>query len=114
GHLERNPASNLDSAAGLTDAGLGAGLEHTTLDGYWRERGFRGDVNHLPILMLDSFFDVESRGAFQAYQALRHDGAHLLVVGAHDGAPAGTDDGNGATKTWFDHYVLDARNGIAA
>jgi len=58
GHLERNPVSNLDSAVGLTDTGLSAGLEHPTLDAFWRERGFRCDVNHLPILMLDSFFDV--------------------------------------------------------
>jgi uncharacterized protein len=110
--LARNPVSSLDSAIGLTDAGLSAGLEHPALDSWWRERGFRGDANHLPILMLDSFFDVESRGAFQAFQALRGDGAHLLVVGAHDGAPAGTDDGNGATKAWFDRYLLGVPNGI--
>ncbi len=77
----KTPVSNLDTAIGLTDTTIGAGLDHPTLDSFWRERGFRGDVNHLPILMLDSFFDVESRGAFQAYQALRGDGAHLLVVG---------------------------------
>jgi putative CocE/NonD family hydrolase len=82
------------------------------LDDWWRERGFRGDANHLPILMLDSFFDVESRGAFQAYQALRDHGAHLLLVGAHDGAPRGTDNGNGATKAWFDRYLLGESNGI--
>ncbi|MFL5859174.1 MAG: CocE/NonD family hydrolase, partial [Solirubrobacteraceae bacterium] len=111
-HLERNPASSLDSAIGLTDAGLSGGLEHPTLDSWWRERRFRGDVNHLPILMLDSFFDVESRGAFQAFQALRDDGAHLLVVGAHDGAPKGTDDGNGATKAWFDRHLRGADDGI--
>jgi hypothetical protein len=108
----RNPVSNLDTAIGLTDAGLSGGLEHPTLDSWWQKRGSRGDVNHLPILMLDSFFDVESRGAFQAYQALRGDGAHLLVVGGHDGAPAGTDDGDGATKAWFDHYLRGAHNGI--
>jgi hypothetical protein len=111
---QRNPVSGLDTAVGLTNTGVSAGVEHPTLDQWWGERGFRGDVNHLPILMIDSFFDVESRGAFQAFQGLRGDGAHLLVVGAHDGAPAGTDDGNGATKMWFDHYVLDARNAIAA
>jgi len=111
GHIQRGPVSGLDAAIGLTDAGLSGGLEHPTLDAWWRERGFRGDVNHLPILMLDGFFDVESRGAFQAFQALRSDGAHLLVVGAHDGAPAGTDDGNGATKAWFDHHLLGAPNG---
>lgn len=111
---ERAPLSGLDTAIGLTNAGLEGGLEHPTLDQWWRERGFRGDVNHLPILMLDSFFDVESRGAFQGYQALRHDGAHLLVVGGHDGAPKGTDDGDGAIKAWFDHYLLGARNGVTA
>jgi putative CocE/NonD family hydrolase len=104
--------SGFDTAIGLMDAGLSGGVQHPTLDSWWRERGFRGDVNHLPILMLDSFFDVESRGAFQAFQALRADGAHLLVVGAHDGAPAGTDDGDGAMKAWFDRYLRRIRNGI--
>ena len=45
--------------------------------------------------MVNGFFDVESRGAFQGYQELRDDGAHLVVIGAHDGAPAGTDAGYG-------------------
>ena len=108
----RDPASGFDSAVGLTQSGLEAGLQHPTLDSWWYHRRLRGDANHLPILMLDSFFDVESRGAFQAFQALRGDGAHLLVVGAHDGAPAGTDDGNGAMKAWFDRYLLGVHNGI--
>jgi hypothetical protein len=110
--LQRNPVSSLDTAIGLTDAGINGGLAHPTLDSFWQQRQFRGDVNHLPILMLDSFFDVESRGAFQAFQALRGNGAHLLVVGGHDGAPAGTDDGNGATKAWFDRYLRGVKNGI--
>lgn len=110
--LQRAPLSVFDTAVGLADAALSGGLAHPTLDSWWRQRGFEGDVNHLPILMLDSFFDVESRGAFQAYQALKRDGAHLLVVGAHDGAPAGTDDGDGATKAWFDRYLLGASNGV--
>jgi predicted acyl esterase len=109
---QRAPLTGFDTAIGLFDAGLSGGLEHQTLDSWWRERGFRGDVNHPPILMLDSFFDVESRGGFQGFQALRRHGAHLLVVGAHDGAPAGTDDGNGAIQSWFDHYLRGARNGI--
>jgi predicted acyl esterase len=108
----RSPVSDFDTAIGLIDAGISGGLEHPTLDSWWQQRGFRGDANHLPILMLDSFFDVESRGAFQGFQALRRHGAHLLVVGAHDGAPAGTDDGDGQIKAWFDHYLLGARNGI--
>ncbi len=109
---QRAPVSGLDTAIGLVDAGISGGLQHQTLDTWWRQRGFRGDVNHLPILMLDSFFDVESRGAFQGFQALRRWGAHLLVVGAHDGAPAGTDDGDGAIKGWFDHYLLGLRTAV--
>ena len=109
----RSLVSDLDTAVGLIDAGINGGLAHQSLDQFWQQRGFRGDVNHrVAILMLDSFFDVEPRGAFQGFQALRRYGAHLLVVGAHDGAPAGTDDGIGAIKAWFDHYLLGARNGI--
>jgi predicted acyl esterase len=109
--LARDPASGADIIAGLTDAGL-SDLLHPTLDGWWRKRGFRGDVNHLPILMIDGFYDVESRGAFQAFQALRGDGAHLLVIGAHDGAPAGTDAGVGEIGAWFDRHVRGLKNGV--
>lgn len=110
--LQRSPGSGLDVAAGLVESGISAGLAHPTLDEWWRERGFRGDVNQLPILMIDGFFDVESRGAFQAFQALAPEGAHLMVVGAHDGSPAGTDGGAAETKAWFDHYLLGAANGV--
>ena len=110
--LQRAPGTAPDLAAGLVDAGVSGGLLHPTLDSWWRERGFRGDVNHLPILMIDGFFDVESRGAFQAFQALRGDGAHLLVIGAHDGAPAGTDGGVGESRAWFDRYVRGIGNGV--
>ena len=109
--LQRNPGSTADTAVGINQAGNDAFM-HSTLDSWWQERSFRGDVNHLPILMVDGFFDVESRGAFQAYQQLKGDGAHLMVVVGHDGYPAGTDGGTGATKAWFDHYLLDAGNGI--
>jgi len=105
--LQRAPASGLDTLSGLLGTGLN-GLTHDTLDAYWRQRGFQGDVNHLPILMIDGFFDVESRGAFQAYQALRGDGARLEVIGAHDSAPKGTDGGVGDMQAWFDHYLRGA------
>lgn len=109
--LQRSPATGFDTTIGLTDAGL-SDLGHPTLDSFWQQRGFRGEVNRLPILMIDGWFDVESRGAFQAYQALRRDGAHLLVVGGHDGAPSRTDAGLGATEAWFDHYVRGVENRI--
>ena len=110
--LQRAPQTAPGIATGLVGAGIDGGVIHSTLDNWWRQRGFRGDVNHLPILMIDGFFDVESRGAFQAYQALRGDGAHLYVIGAHDGAPAGTDAGAGESRAWLDHYVRGVDNGV--
>ena len=110
--ISQNPARP-DMLAGLFATGFN-GLTHSALDDYWRERGIRGDVNHLPILMIDGFFDVESRGAFQAFQQLRGDGAHLEVVGAHDSAPKGTDGGAADTQAWFDRYLRGAANGIDA
>lgn len=107
-----DPASALLVLDGLFFAGLDGGLLHPTLDAWWRERGFRGNVNHIPTLVLDGFFDVESRGAFQGYQELRRDGAHLLVVGGHDGAPAGTDDGVGEAHAWLEHFVSGVANGV--
>ncbi|MDX6698576.1 MAG: uncharacterized protein QOE65_1973 [Solirubrobacteraceae bacterium] len=109
--LGRAPTTSAEIAAGLFGAGLD-GFMHSSLDSWWRERGIRGDVNHLPTLMIDGFFDVESRGAFQAFQQLRHHGAHLLVIGAHDGAPAGTDGGAREARAWFDRYLRRVRNGI--
>jgi uncharacterized protein len=110
--LARDPASSLDVMAGLFEAGLNGGLLHPTLDDWWRERGFRGNVNHFPVLVIDGFFDVESRGAFEGYQALRDTGAHLLVVGGHDAAPAGTDRGVPEAQAWLDHYVRGVANGV--
>src|SRR3954470_9683602 len=107
----RQSPARPEMLAGLLSTGAN-GLSHSALDAYWQQRGFRGDVNHLPILMIDGFFDVESRGAFQAFQQLRGDGAHLELVGAHDSAPEGTDGGLADTQAWFDHYLAGAANGI--
>ena len=80
--MQRDPlvgaatCSRRSSRPGLDD------LAHPTLDDWWRERGMRGNVNDIPALVIDGFFDVESRGAFEGYTALREDGAHLIVVGA--------------------------------
>jgi putative CocE/NonD family hydrolase len=109
--LQRAPLSGFDTAIGLLDAGSND-LHNPTLDAFWQARQYQGNANGFPVLMVDSFYDVESPGAFEAYQALRGVGDHLLVVAGHDGFPAGTDGGVGATKEWFDRYLLGVGNGI--
>jgi putative CocE/NonD family hydrolase len=37
-----------------------------------------------------------------------------MVVGGHDGAPVGTDDGAGASRAWLDHFVRGVDNGAEA
>ncbi|MCZ4500259.1 MAG: hypothetical protein JWQ74_2814 [Marmoricola sp.] len=112
--IARNPSSALDVITGLVTSGLNAGLLHPTLDSFWAERGFRGNANNIPTLLVDGAFDVEPRGDYQAFQQLKADGGdpHLLVVGGHDGAPRGTDNGVADIARWFDHYVRGVPNGI--
>ncbi|WP_182379181.1 CocE/NonD family hydrolase [Nocardioides sp. WS12] len=110
--LQRNPASSLDVIGGLFTSGVNAGLAHPSLDAWWAERGWRGDANDIPVLMINGFYDVESRGAFQGYRALRADGAHLLMEGGHDGVPVGTDGGAAEAAAWLDHFVRGEANGI--
>ena len=110
--LVRDPGSSADIISGLFTSGLNAGLRHRSLDSYWQERGWRGDANDIPVLMINGFFDVESRGAFQAYQSLEEDGAHLLMAGGHDGVPAGTDGGAAEAAAWLDHFVRGVDNGV--
>lgn len=87
-------------------------VAHSTLDGWWRERGMRGDVNDLPVLAINGFFDVESRGAFEAFQELADNGSHLYVVGAHDGIPEGSGGTEEVTRRWFDHHLRDLDTGV--
>lgn len=111
--LGRDPLSVLTTFEGMFDTGASY-LEHPTLDDWWRERGMRGDVNHLPILMVTGFYDVESRGPFQTFQELRGDGAHLMVVGAHDGVPVGSGGSDATRQRWYDRYLRDEQNGVDA
>lgn len=110
--LADDPVSAIDALLGLAGSGLGAGLTHPTLDSWWRHRGWRGDANGIPALLINGFFDVESRGAFQGFRSLRRDGAHLLMVGGHDGFPAGTDGGARDVVRWLDHHLRDRANGV--
>ena len=109
--LERDPASVGPVAAGFADRPVSY-HQRSTLDQWWKERGMRGDVNKIPILMTNGFFDVESRGAFEAFQELAPYGAHLYVVGAHDGIPAGSGGTGAVTRRWFDRYLKDIDNGV--
>ncbi|MFN7151148.1 MAG: CocE/NonD family hydrolase, partial [Microthrixaceae bacterium] len=111
--LLRNPSSSLAVITGLLSSGLQAGLLHPTLDTFWEERGYRGNANRIPTLLINGVFDVEARGDYQAFQQFRSEGidTRLLVVGAHDGAPRGTDNGVGAIGDWLDRHVRDIDNG---
>ncbi len=113
--LQPNPLTGLisgfDTAVGFFDVGL-SDIGHPTLDSFWAQRQYTGDANSFPVLMLDSFYDVESQGAFEAFRALRGVGDRLLVVAGHDGYPAGTDGGVVQIKDWFDHYLLGVDNGV--
>lgn len=109
--LIRDATSIVDIVGGLLDAGL-TGLLTPSIDGWWRERRFRGNANSFPVLVLNGFFDVESRGAFEGYRKLRRYGAHLVVAGAHDGYAGGTDGGVAEARAWLDRYVRGVRNGV--
>jgi predicted acyl esterase len=118
GRTEQQPvAGTPDGAAGYVTAPADV-QAHLTEDSYWRDRTFRGDHDHIPVLADVGFYDVESRGAFLAYRATRRYGSHLLVIGAHDGWPVNTRSGPGGPfpyyAAWFDHYVRGVENGIDA
>lgn len=109
--LVRDPLSALGTIAGLLDSGLND-LLRPTQDAWWQARGMRGNANAFPVLMIGGFFDVESRGAFQGFQALRGTGSRLIVVGAHDRAPAGSDGGAAQRAQWFDRFLRGVDNGV--
>lgn len=111
GRVEQEPATIPASGKGYATAPVKI-LGHQTEDAFWRQRTFRGDRNHIPILADTSFYDVEPRGPFLAYRATRQYGSHLLVLGAHDGFPAGTGGPFPQYVRWFDHYVRGVDNGI--
>ena len=97
------------------DSYVGAPLavnNHKTFDAYWRDRTFKGNHDKIPIFADVGFYDVESRGAFEAYKANRAYGSHLLVIGAHDGWPRNTPGPFPQYTRWFDHYVRGIKNGI--
>lgn len=108
-----DPLGALGTATGFVTSGF-EGFSHPTLDNWWVQRGFQGDVNKVPALLIDGWFDVESRGAFQGFQQLQSEGvaSQVLVVGGHDGSPVGTDGGVAQANAWLDHFVRGVANGV--
>ena len=100
------------AAASIPDAALGYVVsplqvyENATEDTFWQDRTFKGDRDQIPILADTSFYDVEPRGPFLAFNATEKYGSHLLVCGAHDGFPAGTPGPFPQYLNWFNHYLL--------
>jgi predicted acyl esterase len=111
GRAQQQPASTPASGFGFVTAPTDV-ASHQTEDGYWLDRTFKGDPQHVPIFVDVGFYDVESRGAFLAYRATRRFGSHLLVMGAHDGWPSNTRGPFPQYARWFDHYVRGIHNGI--
>ena len=111
--MQRNPGSAFDPPQGYFKIGTDY-LQHPTEDSYWQDRTLNPSRLSVPILADTSFYDVESRGPFEAFKLTRHLGSQLMVMGAHDGYPAGTGGQFPRYKRWFDHYLLGEANGIDA
>ncbi len=110
--MQQEPSSLPASASGFGSAPVGVGANMTE-DSFWQERTYQGDANRFPVFADDGFYDVESRGAFQAYLQTKALGSHLLVMGAHDGSPSNLPGGPFPSyKAWFDHYLLGQNDGV--
>jgi hypothetical protein len=103
--LRTAPSSIPSAALGYVISPLQV-LANQTEDAFWQERTFKGDLDRIPILADTSFYDVEPRGPFLAFNATKEYGSHLLVCGAHDGFPAGTPGPFPQYQNWFNHYLL--------
>jgi putative CocE/NonD family hydrolase len=109
--MQDQPASVPDSLRGYASASPDVQL-HPTEDDYWQDRSYKGNPARIPILADTGFYDVEARGPFLAYRDNRDAGAHLLVIGAHDGSPAGSGGPFPHYARWFDHHVRGIDNGV--
>jgi putative CocE/NonD family hydrolase len=113
GRMDDDPTAHADTPRGVVNALEAFGV-HQTEDEFWRQRTFPGPagVPDVPILAATGFYDVESRGPFETWKAMKENGSHLLVIGAHDGAAGGSGGVYPQFQRWFEHYLLDADNGI--
>ena len=113
GRFGSQPQSVIPASGGVTNA-LAAFFSHVTEDAFWKERTFPGPSGppKIPILAATGFYDVESRGPFENFQAARKSGSHLLVIGAHDGAAGGSGGVFPRFQQWYEHYLLGLDNGV--
>lgn len=113
---QTNPLDRLDAIAGILDIGQNW-LARPTQDAWWTDHNVVTDPptpNSFPVLAVTGFYDVESRGPFENYKALKatHPGTKLKVIGAHDGSPSTMPSPYVQYGRWFDHYLLGADNGV--
>jgi putative CocE/NonD family hydrolase len=108
--MAEQPQSIPDSIQGFATASPDV-QTHQTEDAFWQDRTYKGNPANIPVLADTGFYDVESRGPFLAYRATRDVGSHLLVIGAHDGSPAGSGGPFPHYTRWFDHFVRGIDNG---
>ncbi len=112
--LEQNSlADAADATAGILKMGWNW-ISRPTQDDWWDDHNVKPGPNTFPILAVTGFYDVESRGAFENYTALKdsHPGTKLRVIGAHDGSPATMPLPWAQYGRWFDHYLRGVDNGI--
>lgn len=114
GRAQSEPSTIPASVAGLATAPVQVG-ENMTEDSFWNpERSYEGEgPNNIPVLADDGFYDVEERGAFHGYEDTKSYGSHLIVMGAHDGFPAGTQGPFPEFTRWFEHYLLPSTDPLS-
>ncbi|MDX6555873.1 MAG: uncharacterized protein QOD86_2068, partial [Miltoncostaeaceae bacterium] len=106
-----DPTMAMDPAPGFF--GLTADyFSHASEDAYWQDRTLQPSRLTVPILADTGFYDPEARGPYEAFKLTRHLGSHLLLMGAHDGFPAGTGGPFPQYRRWFERYLLGVDNGI--
>ncbi|MFT4050413.1 MAG: CocE/NonD family hydrolase [Solirubrobacterales bacterium] len=110
---QTNVADAAEAAAGILGIGWNW-LTRPTEDSWWTDHNVKPGPNTFPILAVTGFYDVESRGPFENFKALRstNPGTHLEVIGAHDGSPSTLPAPWVQYGRWFDHYLRGIDNGI--
>lgn len=110
---QTNFLDRINAIAGILTIGQNWATRPTE-DSWWTDHNVKDGPNSFPILAVTGFYDVESRGPFENFKALKksHPGTKLRVIGGHDGSPSTMPSPFVQYGRWFDHYLLGADNGI--